>query len=188
MHAQTRPPHVTPSEIAMHAYRFALASLLLAMPAIQGCSRPAATPATADTTAAADETAAATPVPQSAKACDMVTSAEMSAILGSAVVGTPHNDGNKTECIYKPADAVSPYVEFSVAWGDGEAAMGAVGMMGHIEPGMADPYAGLGDQAASIGPALMIRTGDDLVELTFSGVADIPAAAKKIFDTAKPRM
>jgi len=174
----------------MHMSRLAFASLLLVLPAIQGCSRPPATAASATAAAAAPEKeAAVASPPQSAKACDMVTSAEMSAILGSAVVGTPDESSNgKTECIYKATGGISPYVEFSVTWGDGEVAMSAMGMMGHVEPGMTSPYAGIGDQAASVGPALMIRTGEDLVELTFSGVEDAPTAAKKIFDTAKPRM
>jgi hypothetical protein len=34
----------------------------------------------------------------------------------------------------------------------------------------------------------MIRTGDDLMKLIFSGVDDAPAKAKKIFQTAKPRL
>jgi hypothetical protein len=56
------------------------------------------------------------------------------------------------------------------------------------EPGLASPYDGIGDQAAAVGPALMIRTGEDLVTIVFGGVSDAPASAKKIFDTAKPRM
>jgi len=53
---------------------------------------------------------------------------------------------------------------------------------------MVTPYDGLGDQAGSAGPLLMIRTGDDLVTLVFTGVSDQSAAARKIFDTAGPRM
>ncbi|HEV2734445.1 MAG TPA: hypothetical protein VGV85_06380, partial [Longimicrobiaceae bacterium] len=59
---------------------------------------------------------------------------------------------------------------------------------GKMEPGIADPYAGIGDQAASVGPTLMIRTGEDLVNIVFSGVTDAPAAAKRIFETAHARM
>ena len=47
---------------------------------------------------------------------------------------------------------------------------------------------GIGDQAIAVGPALMIKTGDDLVKLIFTGVDDAPVKAKKIFDTAKARM
>jgi hypothetical protein len=66
--------------------------------------------------------------------------------------------------------------------------MTAAGMMNQHEAGIASPYEGIGDQAVAVGPTLMIRTGEDLVQLVFSGVTDAPAAAKKIFDTAKPRM
>lgn len=123
------------------------------------------------------------------RACALVTEAEMSAILGSAVVAEANDrSSGRTECIYKPAQGVSPYVEFSVDWGGGEAAMTAMGMMGQAEPGIASPYAGIGDQAAAVGPTLMIRTGEDLVSLVFSGTADTPKKAKRIFDTAKARM
>ncbi|MEO7149499.1 MAG: hypothetical protein ABIY40_06155 [Rhodanobacteraceae bacterium] len=112
----------------------------------------------------------------------------MSAILGSTVAAEP-NEGSvdKTECIYKPADAPCPYVEFTVEWGDG-AAITAMGAMGRMEPGLTNPYQGIGDQAVAVGTGLMIRTGDDLVTIIFSGVDDAPAKAKKIFDTAKIRM
>lgn len=134
--------------------------------------------------------AAPAPTRERLRACAMVTEAEMSAILGSAVVAEPNDRSNgKTECIYKPASGgMPPYVEFSVDWGGGEAAMTAMGMMGQVEPGIADPYEGIGDQAAAVGPTLMIRTGEDLVNIVFSGVADAPAAAKRIFETAKPRL
>jgi hypothetical protein len=119
----------------------------------------------------------------------MVTESEMSSILGSAVVGTANDrSSGKTECIYQVAAGIGPYVEFSVDWGGGEAAMTAMKLMGSLEPGLANPYDGLGDQTSQIGPALMIRTGEDLVMLTFSGVEDSPAKARKIFDTAKARM
>jgi hypothetical protein len=55
--------------------------------------------------------------------------------------------------------------------------MTAMGMMGKHEPGLTNPYDGIGDQAATVGPALMIRTGEDLVTIV-----------KRIFETAKARM
>jgi hypothetical protein len=61
-------------------------------------------------------------------------------------------------------------------------------MAAQAEPGLANPYEGLGDQAAAVGPALMIRAGEDLVMLVFSGVDDAPSKAKRIFETAKARM
>jgi len=56
------------------------------------------------------------------------------------------------------------------------------------EPGIGNPYDGVGDQAVAIGPTLMIKTGEDLMKLVFSGVDDAPAKARKIFQTAKPRL
>lgn len=134
------------------------------------------------------EAAKATRSGPTPRACALVTEKEMSAILGAPVVGAANDSNSQTECIYKPADASFPYVELSVDWGGGEAAMAATGMMQKQEPGIADPYAGIGDQAAAVGPSLWIRTGDDLMTIVFAGVSDGPAAAKRIFDTAKPRM
>jgi hypothetical protein len=138
----------------------------------------------------ADQATAETP-PQKepVTACAMVTEAEMSKILGVAVAAEPHEGtSDQTECIYKPPSGISPYVDFTLVRGDGEAAMMAAGMMNQHEPGITNPYDGIGDQAAAVGPTLMIRTGEDLVKLVFSGVTDAPTVAKRIFDTAKPRM
>ena len=182
----------------MHNDRAALVVLLMILPMFHGCSKQADTPAAISTTAptstsdpseadikkmVADQNK---PPP---KACSLVTTQEMSAILGSTVTAEPHEGTvDKTECIYKPASAPSPYVELTINWGDGQAAMAAMGAMNHVEPGVTNPYAGIGDQAAAVGTALMIRTGEDLVTITFSGVDDAPAKARKIFATAKPRM
>lgn len=174
----------------MRLNHLAFASLLLVLPSMCGCSKPTGSPASATATEGNSTGAVAlAPSPPSARTCELVTAAEMSALLGSVVVATP-NEGSvgKTECVYAPAEGVSPQVEFSVTWGDGRAAMTAMGMMGNIEPGIANPYEGLGDQAAAVGPALMIRNGEDLVTLTFTGIDDAPAVARKIFDTAKGRM
>jgi hypothetical protein len=130
---------------------------------------------------------AAEPVKQ-ASACEMVTQSEMSAILGVAVAAkdTTHSAG-ETACTYS-APSGFPTVQMEVDWGDGEAAMGAFAMLNRSEPGIGSPYGGVGDQAVAVVPTLMIRTGDDLVKLVFSGVDDAPAKAKKIFQTAKPRL
>jgi hypothetical protein len=123
-----------------------------------------------------------------AKACDMVTEAEMSRILGVAVSAKDltHSSG-QSDCQWA-APSGFPAVELKVDWGDGEVAMRASAMMNRKEPGIADPYEGIGDQAIAVGPALMIKTGEDLVQLIFTGVDDAPVKAKKIFDTAKARM
>lgn len=161
-----------------------IAALLLCLPALHGCSR---TPATVSSAATAEPAAAV--APPSAQACDMVTAEEMSAILGAAVHAERNDRSNgKTECIYTPDEGISPYVEFSVEWGSGEGGMMGVGMAAQVEPGLANPYEGLGDQAVAVGPMLMIRSGEDLVSIVFSGVEDAPPKAKRIFDTAKARM
>ena len=177
----------------MHPTPIALAFLLLAMPVLHGCSKSPGTPASETPTSApspATDAVASAPSREDAKACDLVTSTEMSAIIGTAVVGVEpdHHSSGKTECVYKPVQAASPYVEFAVEWGEGETAMSAMGTMGQIEPGITNPYEGIGDQAATVGTSLWIRSGEDLVTITFSGVDDAPAKAKQIFDTAKARM
>lgn len=168
-----------------------VACVVLSM-AMAGCSKPTAAPsadtgaAATPTPAATDAVAAETPKPL---ACDMVTATEMSAIVGGEVAAQP-NEGSsgKTQCIYTAVNGISPYVELSVEWGEGELAMKAAGAMSQLEPGITSPYDGIGDQAISVGTGLMIRTGPDLMSITFSGVDNAPAAAKKIFDTAKARM
>lgn len=45
----------------------------------------------------------------------------------------------KTECIYQPTGGVSPYVEFSVEWGEGEDAMNAAGAMAKRSRGSTIP-------------------------------------------------
>jgi hypothetical protein len=119
-------------------------------------------------------------------ACTLVSEAEMSAILGAPVVTDPNlRSGNK--CIYRATSGNGPSVELSVDMGGG-AAIAAMGALGKAEPGLTSSYAGIGDRAVAAGPALMIKTGDDLVTIVLAGVDDFPATAKKIFDTAKPRM
>lgn len=169
----------------MRAHHLTLAATVLS--AVSACSSSDA-PSTA-----ARPAPVATEAPRASKshttACDLVTGAEMSAILGGKVVSrnNDHSYG-KTECIYTAAEGVSPYAEFSVDWGSGADAMVAASMMNKREPGIADPYQGLGDQAVSVGPTLMIRSGEDLITIVFSGVDDLPTRARKIYDTARARM
>lgn len=165
-----------------------MTSLALPVLLLAACSRKDKT--TSESQQAAGTTAIA-PADQRKppSACAMVTAAEMSTILGSSVAAASQDDGgNKTECIYKGATPQSPYVEFTVNWGDGEGAMTAQAMLGQQQSGLTHAYPGIGDQAYAVGPELMIRTGDDLVTLLVIGVSDAPATVKRIFDTAKPRM
>lgn len=142
---------------------------------------------TRDSVAAA--AAADTPARSQPRACTLVTDAEMSAVLGATVVGeADERSSGRTVCTYKPASGISPHVELAVDWGGGAAAMVAMGMMGKVEPGLTSPYEGLGDNAAAVGPMLMIKTGEDLVQITLTGVSEVPVKARKIFDTAKAKM
>lgn len=134
--------------------------------------------------------AAAAKTPHSSTpACELVTAAEMSAIVDAPVTGQAEDHpGSSTKCTYKPTSGISPTVEFTVTWGEGFAAMQGMGLAGSREQGLVTPYNDVGDQAGAAGPLIMIRTGDDLVTLVLSGVSDAPAVTKQIFDTAKPRM
>lgn len=173
--------------------RLRLCALLLAALSLPcACTKPA-DPAVAAKSAAGDVAALAAPAdPRRATACTLVSASEMSAIVGSAVAATPdETHGGKTLCTYAPAVPVehsAPYVELSVEWGSGEAlAMGA-GFANAQEPGLVDAYEGLGDGAMRAGPAIMIRSGEDLVTIVISGVDEEPAAIRTIFDTAKARL
>jgi len=139
------------------------------------------------TVARAAAKAAAKPAHARLAGCALVTDKEMSDILGTRMVAAERGGGN-TECSYTPASGISPTVKLTVDWGDGKVAMASAGMMAKLEPGLSSPYEGIGDQAVAVGPALMIRTGDDLITLVLSGVSAAPAKARRIFDTVKPRM
>ncbi len=169
----------------MRAHYLPLAAITLGVLTACGSSEP---PSPADAKPAA-EASVLPPSKPRATACDLVTGAEMSAILGGQVVpGNNDHSNGKTECVYTAAKGVSPYAQLSVEWGSGQDAMVAAGMMNKREPGIADPYEGIGDQAVAIGPTLMIRSGEDLITLVFSGVDDVPGKARRIYDTVKARM
>jgi len=126
---------------------------------------------------------------QSLSACQLVSAAEMSAILGSPVLAKASDQSSaSTRCTYRPASEIAPSIELTINWGDGAAAMRGMGLAEKHEEGLATAYYGLGDQAVAAGPLLMIRMGEDLMTMVFSGVPDSPAKARKIFDTAKARM
>jgi hypothetical protein len=113
----------------------------------------------------------------------------MSAILGKTVVAEPNErSAGTTSCTYTKPGGMSPDVKLSVTWGEGDIAMKAVADSNRFKKGIATPYDGIGDEAAAVGPALMIRSDEDFIEMIFGGVADAPTAARKIFDTAKAKM
>ena len=166
------------------ATRSKLASaLLLALIAV-GCSKPEL-PAT-DKPAVEGPVAAAAKRPERpASACDIVDASAMSAILGAAVLS---QGGGESKCTYKATAGISPYAELEIERGDGEIAMKATRQMNKREPGIADPLAGLGDEAAQVGPAFFIRSGQDFVKIVFSGVTDPVPKAKAILKLVGPRL
>jgi len=173
----------------MKPYRSVLLASLTAT-VLAACSSPADAPSPPSTsTSTAPTVAVVDSQEQSAKACELVTAVEMSAILGSTVTaGANDRSFGKTQCIYMPTVGISPYVELAVEWGEGRAAMQAAGAMEQHEPGIASDYEGVGDQAVAVGTTLMVRRGEDLITIVLSGIDDAPAAAKKIFDSADSKM
>ena len=126
------------------------------------------------------------PPKQVRPACELVTQAQMSDILGTPVIAEP---SGRSKCTYKAAGPTGlPYAEFEYAPGDGAAGMAGAGFAGSGQPGMTSPYDGIGDQAVAVGPALFIKTGDDLATIVLSGVKDRRTAAHRILDTAKASM
>jgi hypothetical protein len=162
-------------------------AVLLAGALLAACSKSESPASSAAPNAPVPASAAAL-AKQPVTACTMVTQDAMSAILGAAVVAKPDEGTGRTGCIYTPASGTGPAVELRVEWGMAQIAIKGVGMAGRAEPGLANPLAGLGDQAAQMGPALMIATGEDLVTITFGSVDDVVPKAKAIFALVKPRL
>lgn len=133
-------------------------------------------------------TAANQPAAAAKTACAMLTAAEMSSIVGTTVSAEGDEGGGSTTCRYQPAGRSMPSIEVKIDWGGGSAAMMSTRILSRLEPGIADRLAGLGDEAAAMGPALWVRTGEDLVNLTLMGVDDDVAIAKRIVALLRPRM
>lgn len=64
---------------------------------------------------------------------------------------------------------------------------GAAAMESQLGPAMGK-LAGLGDQATSGGPMILIRRGEDLITLVISGVPDSTAALKSIYDLLNAKL
>lgn len=171
----------------MHHQATPWASIAFVALLLAACSKPE--PAGPGVQGAAQAKAPAAAEPAKARvrtACTMVPQAEMSAILGGTVIAAPNErSSGQTQCVYTAAAGISPYAELKVEWGEGKIAMSAVSAANQAEPGITNPLDGLGDQAAQIGPVLMIRSGEDLVTITFSGVADALPKARKVFALVK---
>jgi hypothetical protein len=125
-------------------------------------------------------------------ACELISGADMSAVLGSAVGAVADDRGGQTKCTYESAgdEIGGAYAEVQLNWGDGVAGMKGAGAMEPQLGGVMGQLAGLGDQATSVGPMILIRRGSDLITLVISGVPDSTSAAKRIYgllDTRLPK-
>lgn len=123
-------------------------------------------------------------------ACELVSSEEMSGILGSTVAAAADGRGGQTKCTYEAAGAElgGPYAEVQLNWGDGASGLaGADAMESHLGDAMGQ-LAGLGDQATTVGPMILIRRNEDLITLVISGVRDPAAVAKRIYALLDARL
>jgi hypothetical protein len=188
----------------------ALLTLFLGAIFSVGCSKDEA-PQVAATTATPEAATAATAAPeqkQRASACDLVTASEMSAILGgtvTAAAGGNERPPTSTECIYSSVagsdDEVglasvagpNPYAELAVDWGAGDPeAMGtATDLINSAAPiGAVDPLQGLGERAYQVtADQVFISSKGDLIMIRFPRRSvDVAPKARRIYETAKPRM
>jgi hypothetical protein len=161
-----------------------IASIVLLL-TVAGCSRPEAA---ATLTMPEAGVSAATQQDVARTACVMVTAVEMASIVGATVSAEGENGADTTTCRYRPAAGSSPYVEIRIDWGAADAAMMGAGLLARREPGISNRLAGVGDDASGAGPVLMVRVGEDLVNLTLWGVDDDGPAARRIIGLLRPRM
>jgi hypothetical protein len=185
--------HVPQSEQPMKYVLVAGAIGVMAM--LQACSQPATTaPAAAAATTAADPVQpASAPVaaPVSGdphQACNLVTAAEMSTIVGGAMVATPQDADGVSNCKYAPRSGRGSSVDFTVMPGDGESTLQMDRDMKNHDRAADARFAGIGDDAVVVPPAVQVRQGKDLLVFTLYGIDDEPATLKKIVDIAKTRL
>lgn len=173
----------------MMTNRLTLICLSLVM--LAGCSRQEAAPASP----VAATAPAKVPAKALAKACDLVTAAEMSVILGGTVTAAP--GGNeyppaKTECIYSSVDKNGPYAELQVDWGEGDPKMleSVAGMAGGLAKGMVNEFEGLGELAWRVTSfQVFVSTRGHLMMIRFMpGAPDVASRARRIHETALPRL
>ena len=123
-------------------------------------------------------------------ACALIPAAEMSAVLGSAVTAVADDRGGQTKCTYETTggEIGGAYAEVQLSWGDGQAGMKGAGAMEPQLGQVMSRLAGLGDQATSVGPMILIRRGSDLITLMISGVTDSTSTAKRIYGLLDARL
>ncbi len=160
-----------------------LAVALLA--ALCACAKSSETTSAGTTTTAEATSAPTTDVGAAVAAankrddpCSYVTVSEMRAILHTAVAARV-SGGNK--CVYELPSGPGPRSQIEVDRGDGRIAMKSAGAMG-------SPLKGVGDQAVSVGPTIMVRTGEDLVQVQMSGVQAPIQKATTIYNIVKKRL
>lgn len=147
---------------------------------LAGCSDSAAPPAEE---AAVAESAA--PPGNRMSACEMLNASEMTVLLGGEVSAQP---SGAAKCVYSPVAGSAPQAELEIERGKAEAAFRALAKNGRIAAGEPNPLAGLADQAAQVGPMLLVRAGADLVKITVSGAKNGPGALRAIFMLVRPRL
>lgn len=165
---------------------------MLMLPLLQSCSNSppdAVSQATVAATAPPPQIAMPAPVSYADPhtACGLVTAAEMSAILGTVVTGTAKDADGATACSYAPTVGSGSSAQIMISWGDGESTLQMVRAMKDHDAAADLPYQGIGDDAVYEKPAVVVRQGKDLIGVAVFGAADLPAAVKKIIDTAKSK-
>jgi hypothetical protein len=184
--------------------------LLLGTIVSTGCSKQESSPGAGAPTPTAEASAAAPAAAPArhASACDLVTGAEMSAILGGTVqtsAGGNERPPAATECIYQSPTATTsrsgldesasagPYAEIEVDWGGGDPAVldrSAELANGAATMDAANPLKGLGDRAYKVtADQVFISTHGNLMMIRFARRSgDVAVKARKIFEIAQPRM
>lgn len=120
-------------------------------------------------------------------ACSIVTSREMSDILGATVDSRENNTfNNQTSCTYSAPDG-DRSVFFQVEWGQADG-MDAAFAIASAPGSVATTGDDIGDGYRQMGPSLWIRVGSDLVTLQASGVEDEHTLARRIVAISRPRI
>ncbi len=121
-------------------------------------------------------------------ACTLLSAAEMAEIIGGTLTAEPDDRGGQTKCTYSPQEGFTPYAELQINWHDGKAGMAGAEAMGEQLKDVTSKFTGLGDEATSVGPMILIRRGTDLITLVLSGVDDSPGKAKQIYAIVDGRL
>lgn len=169
---------------ALRLLPLCLGALMLASCSKQQADPPAVPP-----------TVAKAPAKARPNACDLVTAAEMSTILGGPVVaaaGGNEYPPRKTECIYSPAQENGPYAELEVDWDDGDPQVleMVAGVAGGTAKGMVTEFEGLGELAWRVTSfQVFVSTRGHLMMIRFMpGATEVAARARRIHETALPRL